>query len=121
MKADAQEEVGQQYKYMGKLEGVLECMEQQGCARQLRNDLRLLRTSRPADSREQRIRALKARIAIANRCHGGLQVRFCQGPLWNCPHLLCWQSLLLCSAFMAFKTSLALFALLPQLSAGILC
>lgn len=49
-------------------------MEQRGAARHLRKDLQLLRGWKPADSQEQRIRALKARAAIASRCHHALQV-----------------------------------------------
>ena len=70
----AQEEVGQQYKYAGKMEVLLERMQEPGCGRQLRTELRLLRQSKAGDSQEQRIKALKARIAVASRCHHALQV-----------------------------------------------
>lgn len=76
---DAQEEVAQQYKYMTKLEAMLEALEQQGAARHLRKDLQLLRAWKPAERQEQRIRALKARLAIASRCHRALQVRTGRG------------------------------------------
>lgn len=76
--------MSQQYKYCGRLEALLERMQEQGCARQLRSELRLLRLSRPGDSQEQRIKALKPRIAIASRCHLALQV--CTH-MSCCPHL----------------------------------
>ena len=69
-----QDEVGQQYVYIERLESLLGSMRRQQCSSQVRTDLQLLHLSKPLPGEGQRVAALKARAAIAARCQQGLQV-----------------------------------------------
>jgi len=72
-----QDEVGQQYMYIERLEYVLGSMQRQHSSSQMRADLQLLHLSKPLPGEGQRAAALKARSAIAARCQQGFQVRVC--------------------------------------------
>ncbi len=71
-----QEEVGQQYIYIERLESLLGSMNRQQCNAQTRADLQLLHLSKPLPGEGQRMKALKARSTIAARCQQSFQVSF---------------------------------------------
>ena len=69
-----QEEVGQQYIYIERLESLLGSMQRQHCSSQMRADLQLLHLNKPLPGEGQRVKALKARSSVAARCQQGFQV-----------------------------------------------
>ncbi|KAL3140013.1 hypothetical protein ABBQ38_004297 [Trebouxia sp. C0009 RCD-2024] len=69
-----QEEVGQQYSYIERLEALLASMQPDRLSSHLRADLQLLHLGKPLPWEGQRLAALKARSAVAARCQ-----RACQG------------------------------------------
>ena len=73
--AALQEEVGQQYVYIERLEQLVGTMQRQHCSSLMRADLLLLHLTKPRPGEGQRLAALKARSAIAARCQQGLQVQ----------------------------------------------
>lgn len=63
-----QEEVGQQYTYIQRLEAVVGSMQRERLSSHLRADLQLLHLGKPLPGEGQRLAALKARSTIAARC-----------------------------------------------------